>query len=109
MWSVHTGVALESEGVPTAVLVSEEFAAMAEATARQQGYDGMALIAVPQRFVWLSPAQLREAAEVASDEVVRSLTLPADELMVEYRDRWHSSEGIIPACDIHPVAAGCTG
>ncbi len=109
MWSVHTGVALESKGVPTAVLVSEEFAAMAESTARQHGYDGMPLIAVPQRFVWLSPAQLHEAAEAASGEVVRSLTLPADELMAEYRDRWRSSEGIIPVCDIHPVAAGRTG
>lgn len=109
MWSVHTGAELESKGVPTAVLASEEFAAMGEATARQHGYDGMPLIAVPQRFVWLSPAQLREAAEAVIDEIVRALTLPAEKLMAEYRDRRHSSEGVIPACDIHPAPVGHPG
>ena len=82
---------------------------MGEVTARQHGYDGMPLIAVPQRFVWLSPAQLQEAAAAAIDEVVRALTLPAEKLMAEYRDRWHSSGGVIPACDIHPAPTGRPG
>ena len=106
MWSVHTGVQLESKGIPTAVIVTNEFAPMGEATAREQGYDGLPLVVVPHPFDWLAPAEVERIAEDIVDEIIHVLTAPPEELVAEYRDRWRTAEGHGAWCSIQTKPAG---
>lgn len=106
MWSVHTGIQLESKGVPTAVIVTSEFAPMGEATARERGYDGLPLVVVPHPFDWLPPAEVERIAEKVTDELVHVLTSPPEDLTAEYRNRWRTSEGYGASCSIQTRPAG---
>lgn len=101
MWRVHTGVTLESKGVPTVIIGNETYAPMGEGTARQHGYDGLPLEVVPEDFVHLTPPQLDAAAERVVEAVIAALTSSTEDLVLKYRDRYHSSQGFTLACEIH--------
>ena len=88
--------------MPTAVIASEEYAPMGEATARQHGYEGLPIIGVPQEFVYLTPEQIEQAAERAAPQAMAALTGDAEQVLLRHRDRWGSSAGFAAACGIHP-------
>jgi len=106
VWSVHTGIQLESKGVPTAVIVTSEFAPMGEATARERGYDGLPLVVVPHPFDWLPRSEVEGIAENIVGEIIRILTSAPEELVQKYRDRWRTTEGYGASCRIETRPAG---
>lgn len=106
MWSVHTGIQMESKGIPTAVIVTNEFAPMGEATARERGYDGLPLVVVPHPFDWLPREEVERIGESIVDEIAQVLTTPPERLVAEYRDRWRTMEGHGASCSIQTKPAG---
>ncbi len=85
--------------------MAAEFAALAESTAREHGYDGLPLAVVPQSFERLSKEGVAAAAADVADEVIRLLTTPADELRAEFSDRWGTRGGLAVSCSV-PVRLG---
>ncbi|SRR5260370_14210516 len=87
-------------GLPVATIVSEEFAALSEASAREHGYDGLPLVTVPQAFDRLAEEAVRGLATQVAGDVIHALTSPADALREEFRDRWHTSGGHTVVCNV---------
>jgi hypothetical protein len=85
--------------------VAAEFAPLAEATAREHGFDGLPLAVVPQSFERLTREGVAAAAANVADELIRLLTTPADELQAEFSDRWGTGGGVAVSCSI-PVRLG---
>jgi hypothetical protein len=69
-------------------IVSEEFAAMGAATAREHGFAGLPLLTVEQPFDRLLPDRVRAIASELVGDVVHCLTAAAVELEEEFSGRW---------------------
>jgi len=79
--------------VPVAAIVSQEFAGMAEASARDHGYDGLPLVTVEQPFDRLTEERVSEIAKEIADDVIYILSTPAERLQAEFSNRWQTSQG----------------
>jgi hypothetical protein len=100
VWSVQTAVGIERQAIPAATIVSQEWAPLAESSAREQGFDGLPLVVVPQSFERLTEEQATALAGEIVDDVIHALSSPADVLRAEFSDRWDTSGGVTIACNL---------
>jgi alkanesulfonate monooxygenase SsuD/methylene tetrahydromethanopterin reductase-like flavin-dependent oxidoreductase (luciferase family) len=73
---VHDGVFFEDQGLPTATVISTEFARAARAQAEALGAMDYRTIMVPHPIQPLTRDEVRALADKAYDEIVRRLTGP---------------------------------
>jgi alkanesulfonate monooxygenase SsuD/methylene tetrahydromethanopterin reductase-like flavin-dependent oxidoreductase (luciferase family) len=73
---VHDGVFFEDQGLPTATVISTEFARAARAQAEALGAVDYRTIMVPHPIQPLTRDEVRALADKAYDEIVRRLTGP---------------------------------
>jgi alkanesulfonate monooxygenase SsuD/methylene tetrahydromethanopterin reductase-like flavin-dependent oxidoreductase (luciferase family) len=71
---VHDGVFFEDQGLPTATVISTEFARAARAQAEALGAMDYRTIMVPHPIQPLTRDEVRALADKAYDEIVRRLT-----------------------------------
>jgi hypothetical protein len=71
---VHDGVFFEDNGMPTATVISTEFAKAARAQAFALGAEDYKTIMVPHPIQPLSRDEVRALAEKAYDEIIGRLT-----------------------------------
>jgi hypothetical protein len=71
---VHDGVFFEDNGMPTATVISTEFAKAARAQASALGAEAYKTIMVPHPIQPLSRDEVRALAEKAYDEIIGRLT-----------------------------------
>jgi alkanesulfonate monooxygenase SsuD/methylene tetrahydromethanopterin reductase-like flavin-dependent oxidoreductase (luciferase family) len=71
---VHDGVFFEDQGLPTATVISTEFARAARAQAEALGAMDYRAIMVPHPIQPLTRDEVRALADKAYDEIVRRLT-----------------------------------
>jgi hypothetical protein len=71
---VHDGVWFEDQGLPTATVISTEFARAARAQASALGADAYKTIMVQHPIQLLTRDEVRALAEKAYDEIVARLT-----------------------------------
>jgi alkanesulfonate monooxygenase SsuD/methylene tetrahydromethanopterin reductase-like flavin-dependent oxidoreductase (luciferase family) len=73
---VHDGVFFEDQGLPTATVISTEFARAARAQAEALGAMDFRTVMVPHPIQPLTRDEVRALADKAYDEIVRRLTGP---------------------------------
>ncbi len=66
-------VNLERMGIPSVVVVVEQFLAAAKANARAQGMPDLAMVVVPQDYLVEDDAQVRAVLEPVVDELLERL------------------------------------
>lgn len=71
---MHDGVWFEDQGLPTATVISTEFAKAARAQASALGADSYKTIMVPHPIQPLTRDEVRALADKAYDEIVARLT-----------------------------------
>jgi hypothetical protein len=71
---VHDGVFFEDHGVPTATIISTEFARAASAQAEALGATGYRTVMVPHPIQPLTRDEVRALADKAFDEVLARVT-----------------------------------
>jgi len=71
---VHDGVYFEDQGLPTATVISTEFAKAARAQASALGADSYKTITVPHPIQPLTRDEVRALADKAYDDIVARLT-----------------------------------
>jgi hypothetical protein len=71
---VHDGVWFEDQGLPTATVISTEFAKAARAQASALGADNYKTIMVQHPIQLLTRDEVRALAEKAYDEIIARLT-----------------------------------
>jgi alkanesulfonate monooxygenase SsuD/methylene tetrahydromethanopterin reductase-like flavin-dependent oxidoreductase (luciferase family) len=71
---VHDGVFFEDHGIPTATVISAEFARAARAQADALGAKDYRTVVVPHPIQPLTRDEVRALADKAFDEIVRRLT-----------------------------------
>ena len=71
---MHDGVWFEDQGLPTATVISTEFARAARAQASALGADAYKTIMVQHPIQLLTRDEVRALAEKAYDEIVARLT-----------------------------------
>jgi alkanesulfonate monooxygenase SsuD/methylene tetrahydromethanopterin reductase-like flavin-dependent oxidoreductase (luciferase family) len=71
---VHDGVYFEDQGLPTATVISTEFAKAARAQAGALGADSYKTIMVQHPIQPLTRDEVRELADKVFDEIVSRLT-----------------------------------
>jgi alkanesulfonate monooxygenase SsuD/methylene tetrahydromethanopterin reductase-like flavin-dependent oxidoreductase (luciferase family) len=71
---VHDGVYFEDQGLPTATVISTEFAKAARAQAGALGADSYKTIMVQHPIQPLTRDEVRALAEKAYDEIIARLT-----------------------------------
>ena len=71
---MHDGVFLEDHGIPTATVISSEFANAARAQARALGADDYRTVVVPHPIQPLTRDEVRALADKAFDGIVARLT-----------------------------------
>jgi hypothetical protein len=71
---VHDGVWFEDQGLPTATVISTEFARAARAQASALGADSYKTIMVPHPIQPLTRDEVRVLADKVFDEIVARLT-----------------------------------
>jgi len=74
---VHDGVFFEDQGLPTATVISTEFARAARAQAEALGSADYRTVAVPHPIQPLTRDEVRALADKAFDDIVARLTLGA--------------------------------
>jgi hypothetical protein len=70
---VLDSVNLERMGIPSVVVVVEQFLAAAKANARAQGMPDLAMVVVPQDYLVEDDAQVRAVLEPVVDELLERL------------------------------------
>jgi hypothetical protein len=65
---------LEQQGVPTVVMGTHEFQALARLEARNRGLEALPLALVPHPLGGIREPEVVERAELAIDSVVRAVT-----------------------------------
>lgn len=91
--------------MPSAVVVTDAFAQMGQATARSLGVPGLPMAALRHPFDYLSRSEVREAAEQVYDEVVHILTAEAWQLAIEYASKvWAPPRPAGVSCALPPGA-----
>jgi|SRR5262249_6127600 len=75
---------LESKGIPTVLVCSDEFAPLARAESIVHGSPGYPLVVIPHPIAGNGADLVRRKAEGIADEVVRVLTESAAELASRY-------------------------
>ena len=73
---MHDGVFFEDQGLPTATVISTEFARAARAQADALGAGDYQTIMVPHPIQPLTRDEVRALADKVYDEIVRRLTGP---------------------------------
>jgi alkanesulfonate monooxygenase SsuD/methylene tetrahydromethanopterin reductase-like flavin-dependent oxidoreductase (luciferase family) len=71
---VHDGVFFEDHGIPTATVISTEFARAARAQAEALGAKNYQTVVVPHPIQPLTRDEVRALADKAIDEILRRLT-----------------------------------
>ena len=71
---MHDGVFFEDHGIPTATVISTEFARAARAQATALGATDYRTIAVPHPIQPLTRDEVRALADKAFDEILRRVT-----------------------------------
>jgi alkanesulfonate monooxygenase SsuD/methylene tetrahydromethanopterin reductase-like flavin-dependent oxidoreductase (luciferase family) len=71
---VHDGVFFEDHGIPTATVISAEFARAARAQALALGATDYRTVVVPHPIQPLTRDEVRALADKAFDEILRRLT-----------------------------------
>ena len=71
---MHDGVFFEDQGVPTATVISTEFARAARAQAEALGARGYRTVMVAHPIQTLTPEEVRALADAAFGEIVARLT-----------------------------------
>ncbi len=66
-------VNLERMGIPSVVVVVEQFLAAAKANARAQGMPDLAMVVIPQDYLVEDDAQVRAVLEPVVDELLERL------------------------------------
>jgi hypothetical protein len=72
--TVGDGVAFERHGIPAAVICSDAFRSTADAIAEVSGAPGYRYLTTPHPVAGLTPAQVRERAELVAAEVAELLS-----------------------------------
>jgi hypothetical protein len=70
---VLDSVNLERMGIPSVVVVVEQFLAAAKANARAQGMPDLAMVVIPQDYLVEDDAQVRAVLEPVVDELLERL------------------------------------
>ncbi|MEE9249284.1 MAG: hypothetical protein V3U79_11410 [Dehalococcoidia bacterium] len=70
---MHDGIELEKQGVPTAVIVTDEFVNQAKAIAEIQGIPDYPFAVIPHPIGRLTPEDLKERAKQALPQVLKIL------------------------------------
>jgi hypothetical protein len=65
---------LEQQGVPTVVLGTQEFEALARLEARNRGLEALPLALVPHPLGGIGEDEVRKKADLAIDAVLKALT-----------------------------------
>ncbi len=71
---MHDGVFFEDHGIPTATVISSEFARAARAQAAALGATDYRTVAVPHPIQPLTRDEVRALADKAFDEILRRVT-----------------------------------
>ena len=71
---MHDGVFLEDHGIPTATVISSEFARAARAQAEALGANDYRTVQVPHPIQPLTREEVRALADKAFDEIVQRLS-----------------------------------
>jgi alkanesulfonate monooxygenase SsuD/methylene tetrahydromethanopterin reductase-like flavin-dependent oxidoreductase (luciferase family) len=71
---VHDGVFLEDNGIPTATVISSEFARAARAQAEALGAKDYRTVLVPHPIQPLTRDEVRALADKAFDEIVQRIS-----------------------------------
>jgi hypothetical protein len=71
---VHDGVFLEDHGIPTATVISSEFARAARAQAEALGANDYQTVQVPHPIQPLTREEVRALADKAFDEIVQRVS-----------------------------------
>ena len=77
-WSVHDLVQLESQGVPTILVATEPFAALARHAAEAQHLPEARVLVVPHPLGCIPANQVEALADGAVDDLLALLTPPAE-------------------------------
>ena len=70
---MHDGIELEKQGVPTAVIITDEFVNQAKAIAEIQGIPDYPFAVIPHPIGRLTPKDLKERAKLALPQVLKIL------------------------------------
>ncbi|MCH7997308.1 MAG: hypothetical protein IH860_01060 [Chloroflexi bacterium] len=70
---MHDGIELEKQGVPTAVIITDEFVNQAKAIAEIQGIPDYPFAVIPHPIGRLTPEDLKERAKLALPQVLKIL------------------------------------
>lgn len=79
---------LETAGVPTAVICSDEFGPLGRAEAQVMGYGGLPLIPIPHPLAGNEADLVRSKAAAVAEEVLATLTTPPQQVADAHRDRF---------------------
>ena len=79
---------LETAGIPTAVICSDEFGPLGRAEAQVLGLGGLPLLAIPHPLAGNDSALVRAKAEAIADEVLSALTDDAATLAARHGTRF---------------------
>jgi len=91
-WSLVDTMTLESRGVPSVLLCTDEFAPLARGESVARGMPGLPLMTVPHPVADNTREQIRAKAALIADEVVRVLTTSAEQVAADYRERFQRLE-----------------
>ncbi|MFP6746712.1 MAG: hypothetical protein VCD66_03820 [Alphaproteobacteria bacterium] len=78
---------MESHGIPTATVCSDEFYALAKAETQCLGMPGLPIAIVPHPVAKLSPDEVAALAQGTVDEIIRLWRTDGSELRAEFRDK----------------------
>lgn len=75
VWSCQAAIEFESRGVPTVVIATDVFEALAKEYLRAGGHMYVPVITTENPIVYLEPKELRERAAALSYEVMCGFTI----------------------------------
>ncbi len=78
---------MEKKGIPTALIASSEFAAMANEECESLGLSSLPMVVVPHPVGGLKEEAVREKADNALEEIIHVLTESKDKLSQEYKEK----------------------
>ncbi|MGX7678787.1 UGSC family (seleno)protein [Jatrophihabitans sp. DSM 45814] len=75
-WAVMDALELESNGVPTVTLISEDLVGVARTTARTKGYPQLRILTLPHYIDDMDDDAIVALAETTFDDIIAALTRP---------------------------------
>jgi len=78
-WAVMDAIELESLGVPTVTLVSDDLMGVAHRTAESSGYPQLRILALPHYIDDMGEDEITALVDERFEDIVKALTVPLDD------------------------------